>query len=253
VIKIGKLYCLIGMSSSGKSTIEKELEKKGLKRIISTTTRPIREGEKEGVDYHYAKKEDFLNSRDNRTLLENTTYRGWFYGIDTVYNDFDLSKNDYVAVVNPNGFRQLLGTLGEDNIVSFYIHLDDKERLLRSLHREEHPDCKEICRRFISDIDLFEGIDTEVDYCVENYNIHNALKVICDLIGLAKTKDFVVGDRVRVKKIYNINRVPHMTNFIGKDAEVFSWIIKNGEKKYKVMFYDEETAYFKREELELIK
>ena len=68
--------------------------------------------------------------------------------------------------------------------MSIYIDVNDKKKLLRSLEREENPDCKEICRRFISDKQLFKGIEEEVDYVIENNgDLDNTIKNIKKLIS----------------------------------------------------------------------
>ena len=74
------MIVLIGESASGKSTIEKELVKRGFNKIISYTTRPIRKDETDGIDYHYISKEEFLiNSK--WIFVEYTIYNSWYYGI----------------------------------------------------------------------------------------------------------------------------------------------------------------------------
>ena len=60
---MGKIFCLMGKSSTGKDTIYKELlqnEELSLKRIVPYTTRPIRVGETEGVEYHFTDEEGYL-------------------------------------------------------------------------------------------------------------------------------------------------------------------------------------------------
>ena len=57
---MGKIFCLMGKSSTGKDTIYKRLledQELGLQRIVPYTTRPIREGEQEGVEYHFVSEE----------------------------------------------------------------------------------------------------------------------------------------------------------------------------------------------------
>ncbi len=52
-------YYLMGKSSSGKDTLYKELKKRfpGLRQVILYTTRPVRDGERDGVEYHFVPAE----------------------------------------------------------------------------------------------------------------------------------------------------------------------------------------------------
>ena len=53
---MGKIFCIMGKSATGKDTIYKKLlqnDELNLRRIVSYTTRPIREGEREGIEYHF--------------------------------------------------------------------------------------------------------------------------------------------------------------------------------------------------------
>ena len=111
---MGKIYCLLGKSGSGKSTIEKLLEKKGLKRIVSTTTRPMREGEIEGIDYHFVNEWEFYNFSEQGNFLERSSYNNWRYAIDKEYNKIDLEKPEvkeleYLSImkhrINLNNFE----------------------------------------------------------------------------------------------------------------------------------------------------
>lgn len=249
---MGKLYCLLGKSASGKSTVERLLEKKGLKRIISTTTRPIREGEKEGVDYHYISKDEFKALTNKGCLLENTEYRQWHYCIDKNFNQIDLQKHDYVCVIEPHGYQQLIQNLGKENIVGIYIYVDDKERLLRSLHREIQPDCKEICRRFLSDIDLFDKIEDKVDYCIENKLVYDTVEKIYKIISYNQPI-IPIGTKVKIKQIKNSKKASHLTSKINKIGYVYTnHIVLDGYRKYKILFDNNETAYFFGTELELL-
>lgn len=164
-----RVVCLIGESASGKSTIEKELCKlDGFRKAISHTTRAMREGEVHGEDYWFVSDSKFLFLDNFQRFAETTEYNGWKYGVSKE----ELLRGDdiVVLVIEPVGFKQLLENTRDLDIeiLSFYIHTRGKERLLRSLHREVDPDCKEICRRFLSDIDLFNGVEDKVDYIIDN-------------------------------------------------------------------------------------
>lgn len=153
------MIVLIGESASGKSTIETELTKKGLHKIVSYTTRPIRQNEKDGVDYHYITKDKFETLLSENFFAEHTQYNGWCYGIAQ-----EDCVNDSVVVIEPYGLRQLKRK-DNLNIISFYIKVSEKERLIRIAQRDNNT--MEIFRRVISDQGLFQGIEDEVDYIID--------------------------------------------------------------------------------------
>jgi len=177
---LNKLYCILGKTASGKSTIERFLEEKGLKRLISCTTRPMRENEQNGVDYNYLTILEFKNLESNGLLLESTEYRGWHYGLSIDQIDINDDK-DYIAVIEPYGYRQIKEKLG-DKVIGIYITVQDKERLIRALNREVFPDVNEVIRRFISDKELFKDIELEVGYIFENWYsyevVNNIMKIV---------------------------------------------------------------------------
>lgn len=168
------IIVLIGESASGKSTIEKELVKRGLSKIVSYTTRPIRKNEVDGIDYHYISKEEFLSKLQNGFFAEHTIYNEWYYGIAT--ND---CIDNAVVVVEPHGFRQLKQMDGM-NITSFYIKVKERERLIRMVKRGDN--LLEVFRRIFSDQGVFQFIENEVDCVVDNNNYMNIDNVVDDII-----------------------------------------------------------------------
>lgn len=160
---MGKILFIIGRSATGKSTICNELVKRlNFKPVISHTSRPIREGEINGIDYHYISKIEFFIEILKGNMLEHTKYNGWLYGV----HKNSIDDDNYIIVSDPVGFKKLKKKF--PNCMSVYITTDDKKKLIRSLEREEHPDCDEICRRFLSDRKTFKAIEKKVDYVVEN-------------------------------------------------------------------------------------
>jgi len=170
------MIVLIGESASGKSTIEKELVKNGLSKIVSCTTRPMRDGEIDGTDYHFISKVKFLSDlHEHNVFAEYTIYNGWYYGIARK-DCLDSS----VVVVEPHGYRQLK-QIKDLHIKSFYIKVPERERLKRMVDRGDN--LLEVFRRIFSDQGLFQFIDKEVDYVVENNNIDECVKEVLDKIG----------------------------------------------------------------------
>ena len=78
----GKLFVFTGTSGAGKTTIAQAIlhEFDFFKRIVTCTTRPMRDGEKDGVDYHFLSKEKFLDYLAHGALLEHATVYGNYYG-----------------------------------------------------------------------------------------------------------------------------------------------------------------------------
>lgn len=176
------MIVLIGESASGKTTLEKELSKRGYDRIVSYTTRPIRERDNEvdGVDYHFISEKQFLSLMRTGFFAECTNYNDWYYGIAKE----DCLDNS-VVVVEPYGFRQLQKLEGL-NIQSFYIKTSWQTRLKRMIDRGDN--LMEMFRRVVSDMGVFQGIDNEVSHVVDNdfygdsNSINRALEQILTLI-----------------------------------------------------------------------
>lgn len=71
------IIVIVGGSGSGKTTIAHQLETHGFERLITTTTRSMREGEVNHHDYHFVSKEEFKNL----DKIEESEYGGNHYGI----------------------------------------------------------------------------------------------------------------------------------------------------------------------------
>ena len=124
-----KILAIIGEAGTGKDTIMKKVLKKNpnLHEIVSCTTRPPREKEKDGINYHFLTHEDFTNKILNNEMLEATVFNDWCYG--TSYDSLDVNKVN-IGVFNPEGVGLLRGN-SNINLKLIYIEANDKDRLLR--------------------------------------------------------------------------------------------------------------------------
>lgn len=157
------MIVLVGESASGKSSIERNLvDNYGYKKIVSYTTRQPRQGEVDGIDYHYISESQFSNLKKEGFFAEIGEYNGWHYG--TAKND---CTSDKVAVVTPHGLRQLAKIPNLD-IHAFYINVSRRDRLIKILQRGDN--IEEAYRRSLSDVGQFDGISDEVDYIISNEN-----------------------------------------------------------------------------------
>lgn len=166
-----KIIAVMGQAGAGKDSFVNAIIKgnylPSAKPIISCTTRPIRENEQDGVNYHYLTNEEFAEQIVNGEMIEATVFNNWCYGTSTK----NLDKNAInLGVFNPEGVEILRGYDNIDLIV-IYIVTDDKVRLLRQLNREEHPDCNEIVRRFGTDKQDFR--ETRINSISPDFVIEN--------------------------------------------------------------------------------
>ena len=168
------IIILLGESASGKSTIENKLVKKGYKKIVSYTTREMRKGEEDGVDYHFISNQDFLNKLSCGFFAENVSYGGWKYGIA-----IEDCKDDTIVVVEPCGLRQLK-QMKNISINSFYIKVEERTRLIRLVKRGDN--LMEIFRRIFSDQGVFQQIEREVNYTIYNEDNEDGFQKILNIL-----------------------------------------------------------------------
>lgn len=152
-----KIIAIMGEAGSGKDTLMQEVLSyaPALHEIVSCTTRPPREGEINGVNYHFLSPEQFGDRVVNGEMLEATCFNDWFYG-----TGFESLRSDCVniGVFNPAGVEALLARPDAIELVVFRVMTSEKTRLLRQLNRESEPDVHEIIRRFKSDLIDFDDL-----------------------------------------------------------------------------------------------
>lgn len=188
-----KIACIMGKSSSGKDHIYKALLKKpglNLKRIVPYTTRPMRDGEKEGVEYHFTDDtEALLMEREGRIIEQRsyeTVYGPWKY-FTADDGSIDINENRYLAIGTLEMYISFCRYFGKDNVMPIYIEVEDGIRLMRALKRErsqDNPKYKEMCRRFIADCEDFSeeklsdaGINIRYS---NNGRIKECIEAICN-------------------------------------------------------------------------
>lgn len=157
---MGKIVCLMGKSSTGKDTIFKELLNQDageLDTIVSYTTRPIREGEENGVEYYFTDEDGFQRLKEAGKIIEHREYHTchglWRY---FTVDDGQLlaEQKNYILIGTIESYCKLKDYFDEDKILPVMVELDDGVRLQRALDRERKPEnqkYEEMCRRFLAD------------------------------------------------------------------------------------------------------
>ena len=191
------IIAIMGKAGSGKDTLCRALlqepEFKTAQPIISCTTRPIRENEKDGKDYYFLSVEDFTNKILANQMLEATIFNNWHYGtsIDSL-SPFEIN----IGVFNPEGCERLREHQ-DITLCLIYIEADDKVRLLRQLNREKNPDCHEIVRRFGTDEEDF--CEEEIEYLEPDIFVTNNEGASISKISSSIAKAWASG-QIQLKK-----------------------------------------------------
>ena len=157
---MGKIFYIMGKSSSGKDTIYKRLLENPalcLNRIIPYTTRPIREGEHENVEYHFSTVEELERLKKEQRIIECRSYHtihGIWHYFTVKDEQIDLDKYDYLVIGTLESYGRMRTYFGRDKLIPLLIEMDDGVRLQRALDREklQTPPCyPELCRRYLAD------------------------------------------------------------------------------------------------------
>lgn len=178
------LIVLVGASGTGKSTIEKEIQKLGYDRIVSWTTRNPRPGELHGQDYYFTTNDDFI--ADINEFAEYEKYsQGRFYG--TLRLQYSEDRNQ-VAVLTPHGVRLLRKNLPNLPIFVVYMEASLKERVMRYINRCGDftlTDMTELSERVQRDFGMFCGLQDEADLVITNNGDEEPIKIAKRIVGRA--------------------------------------------------------------------
>ncbi|MDF2486428.1 MAG: hypothetical protein K0R46_2596 [Herbinix sp.] len=161
---MGRIFIVMGKSSTGKDTIYKRLlesEELNLKTALMYTTRPIRKSETDGVEYHFVTEETLWELKKQNKIIEHRSYdtvQGvWHYF--TVNDDqINLTKNEYLMIGTLETYAQIREYFGRERVIPIYLEVEDGIRLIRAIKREqkqETPQYAEMCRRYLADEEDF--------------------------------------------------------------------------------------------------
>ncbi len=163
-MKSGHLFYLMGKSASGKDHIYEQLldcRDLNLQPIVPWTTRPMREGEQDGVEYHFTDEAGLQKLQQAGKVIELRTYDTvhgpWnYFTVDDEH--IDLEHQNYLAIGTLESYVKIRDYYGQEKVVPLFIEVEDGIRLERALkreHKQEPPKYAEMCRRFLADSEDF--------------------------------------------------------------------------------------------------
>ena len=193
---MGRIYYIMGKSATGKDTVYKELLKRlpDLKTIVPYTTRPIREGETDGVEYHFRTISELDGLKELGKIIELRVYQTvvgpWYYfTMDDGQFDF-RNATDYLMIGTLESYEKMCQYFGNDLLVPIYIEIPDGIRLKRATDREaaqKKPNFSEVCRRYLADEHDFTEDNLErlgIGKRYQNLDLNQCLEEIVKEIGL---------------------------------------------------------------------
>ena len=196
---MGKIYYMMGKSSSGKDTLYGMLmkdEKLRLKTVVPYTTRPMRAGEENGVSYYFCDEDTVEKLEAEGKIIELRAYHTihgiWKY-FTVADHQVDLDHQSYLLIGTLESYLKIREYFGTESVVPIYIEVEDGMRLQRALERErrqENPKYEELCRRFLAD---------EKDFSEEKLKEAGITAMLTDVVAL---------------------RVPHETGSLAKSLRI---------------------------------
>ena len=165
-----EIVFIMGKSASGKDKIFHHMvqdEILGLQTVVTYTTRPMRIGETDGVEYYFVSDTEALQMKAEHKIVEmreyNTMYGVWRYFTaddgQIQLNSADNSGSKYIVIGTLEAYEKFCAYYGKEHILPIYIEVDDGIRLSRALKREmkqDTPRYEEMCRRFLADAKDFQ-------------------------------------------------------------------------------------------------
>ena len=202
------IIVLVGKTASGKTTVANELCKHhGYKRIITYTTRPMRENEVQDVDYHFISDEQFNKMVENNEFTEykryNTAHGVWSYG-SIITLEQEYSDDCYVIILTPQGLKDLSKKISR--YIAFYLNVDFKTQLERLKKRGDEE--QQIIKRLKNDAKDFKNVVDIVDYsfCTDISSPQRVADAISSFISVSIT-DKLMERHFNLLLVYNSDNI----------------------------------------------
>ncbi len=169
------MLVLIGASASGKTEIAKILiANYKFRKMVTYTTREIRDDEIDGVDYHFITEKTFFKKKNKKEFLETAVYHDTYYGSPIEGTDFYK-----VIIVEPKGANSIYKKK-IPNIVFIYLETDELIRRVRMLNRGDS--LSDVETRFKEDRKHFKKSRFKhLDYIVNTSK--NTLEELAEIIN----------------------------------------------------------------------
>lgn len=199
---MAEIAFIMGKSASGKDKIYKALcddSDLGLKTITLYTTRPMRSGETEGIEYYFVDDKTADIYEKGGKIIEmrcyDTIYGIWkYFTLDDGQINLDGSQR-YIVIGTLEAYSAYCRYYGKEHIMPIYIEVDDGIRLERAIRREKKQDVPrydEMCRRFLADAEDFSEDNIKKCNITKRYFNNTELEDCINEVKVAIRKELMI-------------------------------------------------------------
>ena len=176
------LLVLSAPSGGGKSSIARNLlqGRDDLGYSVSATTRPMREGEREGADYYFLTRDEFLRRREAGEFLESASYGGQLYG--TLRSEIDrifAAGRHAVLDIEIEGARQIRASF--PNSLHLFVLPPSAEVLIGRLKGRNTEPAEAVRQRIARAVEELDAV-AEYDYVVVNQDLVIAVAQVAAIL-----------------------------------------------------------------------
>ncbi len=187
--RAGRLFVISASSGTGKTTLARELlrEDKNLVQSISYTTRPPRSNERNGEDYYFVSRKEFVEMKKKNAFLEWANVFGNFYGTPKKeVEEHQRRGRNVLLLIDVQGAKKVKSK--KPDAVFIFLAPPSKEELKRRLEKRGTESKKEIARRLrvatgeLRELNAMYDGRYLCDYRIVNREIHRAREVLKAII-----------------------------------------------------------------------
>lgn len=184
----GRLFIVAAPSGAGKTSVVTNVISKlspfiPIEKVITFTTRPVRTGETNGIDYHFLSQEEFLKRKKEGFFLETTKYNGYYYGSPISMIQGMKNGKSFIIITDPAGADNFKKNIMPD-AVTIWITISNIQELRRRLEKRQ-TDSPEVVEKRLEiarhEIER-EAKEKIFNYHVQNNNLDDAVDDIIKII-----------------------------------------------------------------------